>query len=58
MDMITVDLTELPECDIGSEVEFWGKGIDVNEIAARAGTIAYELLCNVKRVRKIYTDVC
>ncbi|MES2999646.1 MAG: alanine racemase [Pseudomonadota bacterium] len=54
MDMITVDLTDLPECGAGSSVEFWGDGLDVNEVAARAGTIAYELLCNVKRVRKTY----
>ena len=54
MDMITVDLTEMPECGTGSSVEFWGQGIDVNEVAAHAGTISYELLCNVKRVRKTY----
>ena len=54
MDMITVDLTERPESSIASPVEFWGRGIDVNEVATRAGTIAYELLCNVKRVRKTY----
>lgn len=54
MDMITVDLTDLPQCKVGSSVEFWGKGIDINEVAARAGTISYELLCNVKRVRKVY----
>jgi alanine racemase len=55
MDMITVDLTELPDCGPGSSVEFWGRDIDVNEIATRAGTISYELLCNVKRVRRSYT---
>ena len=56
MDMTTVDLTDLPECDVGSNVEFWGASIDVNAVAARAGTIAYELLCNVKRVKKIYLE--
>lgn len=55
MDMLTVDLTDLLESGIGSDVELWGPTIDVNEVAAGAGTIAYELLCNVKRVPRIYT---
>jgi alanine racemase len=54
MDMLTVDLTGLPECGTGSAVELWGHGVHINEVAARASTISYELLCNVKRVRKVY----
>jgi len=54
MDMLTVDLTELPDCGVGSTVQLWGDGVSVNEIAQRANTISYELLCNVKRVRKVY----
>ncbi len=54
MDMLTVDITDLPQCGVGSTVELWGKSVDINEIAVRAKTISYELLCNVKRVRKIY----
>lgn len=50
MDMLTVDLTDLPHAGIGSAVELWGERIDVNTVARAAGTIAYELLCNVKRV--------
>lgn len=56
MDMLTVDLTEIPCAGIGSLVELWGTQIDVNDIAQRAGTIAYELLCNVKRVRRVYNN--
>jgi alanine racemase len=55
MDMLTVDLTGLPDCGIGCPVELWGRGVHINEVAARANTISYELLCNVKRVRKVYT---
>ncbi|MCL6262624.1 alanine racemase [Craterilacuibacter sp. RT1T] len=51
MDMLTVDLTDLPAAGLGSEIELWGDTINVNEVAACAGTIAYELLCNVKRAR-------
>ena len=53
---LTVDLTDLPQASIGSPVECWGKQIDVNQVAQQAGTIAYELLCNVKRVPKVYQN--
>lgn len=56
MDMLTVDLTQLPHAGIGSSVELWGPTISVNEVADRARTIAYELLCNVKRVPLQYLD--
>lgn len=56
MDMLTVDLTRLPQAGIGSEVELWGAQVPVNAVAQHAGTIAYELLCNVKRVAFDYLD--
>jgi hypothetical protein len=40
---------------IGSTVELWGKNIDINVVASMANTISYELLCNIKRVPKVYT---
>jgi len=55
MDMINIDLTHIPQAGIGSKVEFWGKNIKVNDIATRANTMAYQILCNVKRVNKKYT---
>jgi alanine racemase len=56
MDMLFVDLTDLPLASIGSVVELWGEKVSVNAVAKAAGTIAYELLCNVKRVEFRYTD--
>lgn len=56
MDMLTVDLTELPDANLGSQVELWGDRVAVSEVANRVGTIAYELLCNVKRARFQYSD--
>ncbi|KAB2842991.1 MAG: alanine racemase [Burkholderiales bacterium] len=47
MDMITVDLTPVPEARVGSKVELWGRSLPVDEVAQAAGTIAYELLCAV-----------
>ena len=55
MDMITVDLGELDDPGPGSEVILWGEGLDADEVAARAGTIPYELFTRVTaRVPKIY----
>lgn len=45
MDMIAVDLEEVPEAGIGSPVVLWGEGLPVDEVAAAAGTVSYELLC-------------
>ncbi len=45
MDMITVDLTEIPEAGIGSPVVLWGEGLSADDVAAAAGTVSYELLC-------------
>ncbi len=50
MDMMAVDLTALPGAGPGSHVELWGARIPVAEVAASAGLLPYELLCNVKRV--------
>ncbi|HIT95637.1 MAG TPA: alanine racemase [Candidatus Aphodousia faecavium] len=47
MDMLTIDVTDVPEARLGSEVELWGSHIPVNEVAKRCGTIGYELLCAI-----------
>jgi len=54
MDMLTIDLTDLPDAGIGSTVELWGPRISVDRVAQLSGTIPYELLCNVKRVRRMH----
>lgn len=47
MDMITVDLDPVPEATVGAPVQLWGDRIGVDEVAASAGTIGYELLCRL-----------
>lgn len=47
MDMICVDLRELPSAAIGDRAVLWGEGLPVEEIARCANTIPYELLCRV-----------
>jgi len=49
MDMIAVDVTDLPPVVLGERVELWGANLPVEELAAAAGTIAYELLCGVSQ---------
>lgn len=49
MDMIAVDVTELPEVAVGDRAELWGPNLPVEELAAAAGTIPYELLCAVSQ---------
>ena len=47
MDMITVDVTHLPSCEVGMPVELWGPNLSVNNVAECAGTIGYELLTRI-----------
>ena len=57
MDMVCVDLSEQPDARIGAPVRLWGEGVPVEALAERAGTISYELLCNVSpRVPREYLD--
>lgn len=50
MDMLTVDLSPVPGAGIGSEVTLWGRSasgavLPIDEVAAAAGTVSYELMC-------------
>ena len=55
MDMCMADLTDLPQAQVGSEVEIFGPNNDLNALAQAAGTIPYELMCAVsKRVPRVY----
>jgi len=54
MDMITVDVTDLPGVATGDPVVLWGEGVPVEEIARHAGTIPYELICGVSQ--RVYLE--
>ena len=52
MDMLTVDLTDLPEAGIGSRVVLWGKDpegaiLSIDEVASYCDTISYTLLTGI-----------
>lgn len=57
MDMLTIDLTDHSDIQEGDSVELWGPNILVERIAKSAGTIGYELLCQIsERVRHYPMD--
>jgi len=47
MDLLVVDLTDIPHAKIGAPVCLWGEGLSADEVATAAGTISYELFCGV-----------
>lgn len=49
MDMIAVDVTDLPPVQPGDLAQLWGVQLPVEQLAAAAGTIPYELLCGVSQ---------
>ncbi|MGC6533299.1 MAG: bifunctional UDP-N-acetylmuramoyl-tripeptide:D-alanyl-D-alanine ligase/alanine racemase [Flavobacteriales bacterium] len=56
MDMTMVDVTGL-EVEEGDEVEVFGRHLPVEEVAAAAGTISYEILAAIpQRVRRVYVQ--
>jgi len=58
MDLITIDLRVVPDARVGDRVVLWGRDLAVEEIAASAGTISYDLTCGMtKRVLFVEEDV-
>lgn len=56
MDMLTVDLTDIPQARIGSRVELWGRQLPVAEVAQWCDTIPYTLItCLTPRVPRYYS---
>ncbi len=54
MDMITIDVTDIPTVSIGDSVELWGENLSIDEVARHAGTISYELMTRISvRVPRI-----
>jgi alanine racemase len=45
MDMLCVDISDIPEAYVGTPVTLWGDGLSCDEVAASAGTVSYQLLC-------------
>jgi alanine racemase len=57
MDMCMIDVSNVKNVQPGEEVVLFGKGLPVDEIAEKIGTINYEVVCGVgKRVPRVYVE--
>lgn len=61
MDLVTIDVTDVPGADVGDEVVLLGAQgdaeISVEELAKKLDTISYEIFCSVgSRVPRVYLD--
>jgi len=55
MDMLCVDVTDLPTANVGSHVELWGKNLLASDVAPYCDTIPYTLFTGItRRVHKKY----
>ena len=61
MDMVTVDLTNVPNARMGSEVTLWGRAsggavLSIDEVAHAGGTVGYELMCALAQRVPVVVD--
>lgn len=57
MDMICVDLTDMPNTKLGDTATLWGAELPIEEIAKRCDAIPYQLLCGLtQRVAITYKN--
>jgi alanine racemase len=61
MDMLAVDLSGLPQASLGNEVTLWGAAstgevLSIDEVAACANTLGYELMCALAQRVPVLAD--
>jgi alanine racemase len=61
MDMLAVDLTPVPDAQIGTEVTLWGRAgngaiLAIDEVARAGGTLGYELMCALAQRVPVVVD--
>lgn len=57
MDMLYIDVTDIPHASISSDVELWGENIPVDDVAEKAGTVGYELLCAMSASKRVPIEI-
>nr|MDJ0955963.1 alanine racemase [Arenicellales bacterium] len=58
MDLISIDLTDVPDAEVGDTVELWGEHVLATDVALSANTISYEILSGVApRVPRVMEGV-
>ena len=53
MDMVSIDVTNVPQVSVGDPVCFWGAELPVEDVARHVGTIPYTLLCGVTQRARV-----
>lgn len=57
MDMIGIDLSRLPDAQIGDSVTLWGDDLSLDEVAEHTGILSYNLTCSIaQRVERTYSN--
>ena len=57
MDMLAIDISDVPEASMTDLVELWGENISVNEVSARSKRRLYTLLTGIsERVPRVYIN--
>lgn len=57
MDMTMIDVTDAPDIREGDEVVVFGRGLELNQLAAWAGTIPYDIMTGIsQRVKRVYFE--
>jgi alanine racemase len=57
MDLVTIDVTDLPDAQTGDEVVLLGDAITAEELATKTQTISYEVFCRIgARVPRVYRE--
>ena len=54
MDMITIDISNIPYANVGTPIELWGENLPIDAVAFHSKTVGYELMCALApRVERI-----
>ena len=57
MDMVMIDVTDIPDAKEGDEVEIFGRHLPVQQLAQWSDTIAYEVMTGIsQRVKRVYIE--
>jgi len=58
MDLISIDVTEIPDCKIGDWCELWSPELSILKNTQRNNLISYELMTKMShRVKRQYLNV-
>jgi alanine racemase len=57
MDMLYIDITDIPHASISSDVELWGEHVPVDDVAEKSGTVGYELLCAISASKRVPIEI-